>query len=121
MTSRHELTLHEKIQLIFDNKDGNALSHRRLAKKYNISLDSVSNILKHKIEYLNGYEINQTQNVKRRLKDVNAQKLDEQVNEWFAQQRAKKIAISSPILQEKAREIAESLGDRFGSFKVSDG
>ncbi|CAF1368201.1 unnamed protein product, partial [Rotaria sordida] len=45
MTSRHELTLQEKIQLTFDNKDGNGLSQRKLAVEYNISLDSVSNIL----------------------------------------------------------------------------
>ena len=90
MTSRHELTLQEKIQLIFDNKDGNGLSQRTLAEKYNISLGSVSNILKRKTEYLNDYETNQNQNVKRKLKNVNAQKLDEQVYEWFAQQRAKK-------------------------------
>ena len=61
MTSRHELTLQEKIQLIFDNKDGNGLSQRRLAEKYNISLGSVSNILKRKTEYLNDYETNQNQ------------------------------------------------------------
>ena len=43
--------------------------------------------------------------------DVNAQKLDEQVYEWFVQQRSKNIPISGPILQEKAREIAELLSD----------
>ena len=49
--------------------------------------------------------------VSKKLMDVNAQKLDEQVYEWFAQQRSKNIPISGPILQEKAREIAELLSD----------
>jgi hypothetical protein len=33
---------------------------------------------------------------------------------------SKKVAISGLILQEKTREIAESLGDTFGSFKASN-
>ncbi|CAF3815120.1 unnamed protein product [Rotaria sordida] len=121
MTSCHELTLHEKVQLIYDNRDGNGLSQRKLAEKYNISLGSVSNILKRKTEYLKDYETNQNQTVKRKSRDVNVQTLDEQVSEWFVQQRAKGIPISGPILQEKARDIAESLGDQFASFKGSNG
>ncbi|CAF4146363.1 unnamed protein product [Rotaria sordida] len=108
MTSRHELTLHEKVQLIYDSSDGNGLSQCKLAEKYNISLDS-------------DYETNQNQTVKRKSSDVNVQKLDEQVYEWFVQQRAKGIPISGPILQEQARDIAESLGDQFASFKGSNG
>lgn len=121
MTSRHELTLQEKIQFIFDNKDGNGLSQRKLSDKYNISLGSVSNILKRKTEYLHDYETNQNQQSKRKFKDVNAQKLDEHVYEWFVQQRAKNIPISGPILQEKAHEISEALGDSLGTFKASNG
>ncbi|CAF1525523.1 unnamed protein product, partial [Rotaria sordida] len=37
--------------------------------------------LKRKIEYLNDYEINQNKNVKRKLMDMNAQKLDEELHE----------------------------------------
>ena len=69
MATRHDLTLHEKVQLIFDNNDGNGLSQRKLSDKYKISLGSVSNILKHKKEYLNDYETNQNQNVKRKFKN----------------------------------------------------
>ncbi|CAF0949341.1 unnamed protein product [Rotaria sordida] len=48
MTSLHELTSQEKIELGFDNKDGNDLSQRKLTAEYNISLGSVSNVLKPK-------------------------------------------------------------------------
>jgi Mor family transcriptional regulator len=58
MTSRHHLTLNKKIELIQDNNSGNGLSQRVLAKKYNISLGSVSNILKRKKEYLHDYQTN---------------------------------------------------------------
>jgi hypothetical protein len=71
MTSRHYLTLNKKIQLIHDDNDGNGLSQRKLAVKYNISLGSVSNILKRKQEYLHDYQTHQYQDVKRKLKDVN--------------------------------------------------
>ncbi len=69
MAQRHDLTLQEKVQLIFDNNEGNGLSKRRLSTKYNISLGSVSNILKRKKEYLNDYENNQNENVKRKFKN----------------------------------------------------
>jgi transcriptional regulator with XRE-family HTH domain len=46
MATRHDLSLHEKVQLIFDNKEDNGLSQHQLAEKYNISLSSVSNVLK---------------------------------------------------------------------------
>jgi hypothetical protein len=121
MSSRHDLTLQQKIELINDNRNGNGLSQRALAVKYNISLGSVSNVLKRKAEYLDDYGANQNQNVKRKIIDVNSRELDEKVYEWFVQQRSKNIPISGPLLQEKAREIAELLGDKMGSFKASNG
>jgi len=44
MTARRDLTLREKMQLIFDNNDTNGLSQRKLAEKYSISLSSISSI-----------------------------------------------------------------------------
>ncbi|CAF1116814.1 unnamed protein product [Rotaria magnacalcarata] len=121
MSSRRDLPLQQKVELIKDNNYGNGLTQRKLAEKYNISLGSVSNVLKRKAEYLNDYETNQNQNVKRKVMNVNAQKLDEDVYEWLMQQRSKNIPISGPILQEKAREIDALLGDKLGSFKGSNG
>jgi len=43
MLLRHYLTLQKKIELTFDNKNGDGLSQRALSKKYHISLGSVSN------------------------------------------------------------------------------
>ena len=65
MTSRHDLTLQQKVELINDSKDSKGLSQRKLTAKYNISLGSVSNVLKRKTEYLNDYETNQNQSVKK--------------------------------------------------------
>ena len=41
MVTRRDLTLHEKVQLIFDNNEGNDLSQRKLSDKYEISLGSI--------------------------------------------------------------------------------
>ncbi|CAF4543840.1 unnamed protein product [Rotaria sp. Silwood2] len=101
--------------------DDNGLSQHTLTEKYHISLGSVCNILKRKEEYLHDYETNQNQNVKRKFRNFDSGKLDEQVFEWFVDQRLKNIPISGTILQEKAREIAKVLGDHFGKFKASNG
>jgi Mor family transcriptional regulator len=62
MTSPHDLTLQQKVELINDRK---GLSQHKLTAKYNISLSSVLNVLKRKTEYLNDYETNQNQSVKK--------------------------------------------------------
>jgi hypothetical protein len=56
MTSRHDLTLEQKMDLIRDRERG--LTHRELKDKFEGSIGSVSNILKRKLEYTNDYEIN---------------------------------------------------------------
>lgn len=121
MTTRHDLTLEEKIQLIRDNNDGNGLSFRKLADKYRCSIGSISNILKRKQEYLSDYETNGNKDTKRKLKDDNGVQIDRLVFEWFSCQRAKNIPISGPILQERARQIAEEIGIPPGQFKGSNG
>ena len=115
MTTRHDLTLEEKIQLIRDNKDGNGVSFRKLADKYRCSIGSISNILKRKREYLSDYETNGNKDTKRKLKDDNGVQIDRLVFEWFSCQRAKKIPISGPILQERARQIAAFVDE----FKIA--
>ncbi|CAF1506191.1 unnamed protein product, partial [Rotaria sordida] len=120
MVSRHHLTLNKKIQLISDNKDDLGLTQRTLAEKYGITLGSVYNILKRKEAFLHDYQTNQNQNTKRKFKSFDSVKLDEQIYEWFVQQRSRNIPISGTILQEKAREISQSLGDEFNEFKASN-
>ncbi|CAF1578247.1 unnamed protein product [Adineta steineri] len=49
MATRNELCLHEKINPLKEKE--NALSHRPLSEKFNISIGAVSNILERKLEY----------------------------------------------------------------------
>ena len=64
MTTKPTLNLAEKIQLFGDNDEH--LSYRALADKYKISIGSVSNIIKRKVECVQAYE----QNEKSREKSI---------------------------------------------------
>ncbi|CAF4315451.1 unnamed protein product [Rotaria magnacalcarata] len=108
MCHRKALTLEEKVALIKDNQNDHGLSVRQLGDNYKISKSSTANILRRSEEFLADYSLNN-------------KKIDEIVFEWFAQQRAKQIPICGPILQEKARQVAEQLGYTTETFKASNG
>jgi transcriptional regulator with XRE-family HTH domain len=118
---RHELSLEQKVLLIKDNSDGHGLSIRKLADKYSISKSSVANILTRRDEYQQDYLNNANKGVKRKLKNDTSKHIDEVLFEWFTAQRAKHIPISGPLLQEKARQIADELGLQPDEFKASNG
>ncbi|CAF3990803.1 unnamed protein product [Rotaria sordida] len=63
-TPDHPFSLFEGLAgtIYYMADNGNGLRQRKLAATYNISLGSVSNVLKRKAEYLNDYETNQNQN-----------------------------------------------------------
>ncbi len=108
--SNHYLTLDEKIALINDYANGAGLSQRKLCEKYKVSKGAVYNILQRKNEYKLDFQSNGNKGVKRKLQDETGQKIDEAVFSWFVAQRAKNIPMSGPLIQEKAREIAEEIG-----------
>ncbi|CAM4834399.1 unnamed protein product [Rotaria magnacalcarata] len=120
MTERNTLTLSEKIKLIREHE--NNVSYRVLVEKYKISIGRVSKIIKRKIEYIEDVENNENSNKKRNLRDEISQQVDQQVYEWFVEQRSKNIPISGPLLQERARQIRQQLGGAVaGDFKASNG
>ncbi|CAF2002117.1 unnamed protein product [Rotaria magnacalcarata] len=96
------------------------LSHRDLRDKFQVSIGAVSNILKRKHEYMSDYETNLNRNVKRKVNQDFRQIINDSVYEWFIAQRAKKIPVSGPILQEYARKIAQEI-DGSSGFKASNG
>jgi predicted DNA-binding protein YlxM (UPF0122 family) len=85
MTIKHTLTLVEKIQLIHENEP--QVSYHKLADKYKISVGSVSNIVKRKVEYMQDYERNENPRKKHNVRDDFSQQLDEEVYEWFVAQQ----------------------------------
>ena len=63
MAARRDLTLAEKVELIRKNEQN--VPYRKLADEYKISIGSVSNIVKRKVEYIENYEQNENSNKKR--------------------------------------------------------
>jgi predicted DNA-binding protein YlxM (UPF0122 family) len=118
MSTRIDLPLGKKVELIKDSE--RCLSQRDLATKYKISKGAVFNILKRKHEYLNDYESNQSNGVRREIKNDYGKRIGDETYEWFLVQRAKNLPISGPILQEKARQIATKLGEKI-VFTASNG
>ncbi len=64
MASRNDLTLEQKVNLIKENERGS--SYRVLKEKFNVSVGSISNILKRKNKYLDDYECNRNKKMKRK-------------------------------------------------------
>ena len=95
-------------------------SYRVLKEKFNVSVGSISNILKRKNEYLDDYECNRNKKMKRKSTNDFMQKINDSVYNWFVFQRSKMIPISGPIFQEYARKIAAKHGDE-GTFRASNG
>ncbi|CAF3934434.1 unnamed protein product, partial [Adineta steineri] len=120
MATKRTLTLSDKVQLIRENEQH--VNYRTLAENYQISIDSVSNIIKRKAEYLENYEQNENSNKKRNFRDEFNQQLDQKVYEWFVTQRSKNIPISGPLIQEQARQTRLQLDPTNNDdFKASNG
>ena len=83
ITTRHTLTLTDKIQLIRESEQ--EFSYHELADKYKDSIGSISNIIKRKAEYMEDYEQNGASVKKHNPGDEFSQQLDEIVYEWFVQ------------------------------------
>jgi hypothetical protein len=96
MTSRNDLTLEQKINLIRESERD--LSYRQLKEKLQVFLGSVSNTLKWKPEYVNNYECNHNKKLKWKMKNDLNQTIIDNVYDWFVTQWSKKIPICGPVL-----------------------
>ena len=64
MSTRNDLTLEQKVNLIKQNEGGS--SYRELCDTFKISIGVVSNVMKRKREYFNDYETNLNKKIKRK-------------------------------------------------------
>lgn len=113
-----ELNLSQKIKLIEDLKNG--LSVRNAARKYEISVGTVSNLKKHK-DLLVDKALQNQPVINHRISRLSGKSLtlDKCLYNWFAAARYRKIPISGTIIQEKARKVSETL--EMKDFKASNG
>ena len=67
MTCRNDLELERKVSLLKESEY--VLSYRELEENFQVSLGTISNILKRKHGYVNGYECNHCKNFKPKMKN----------------------------------------------------
>lgn len=116
---RKRLTLKEKIELI-NVAEKDKLSLRDLGKKFGISKNQASHVLQEKEEIRKLWITNSNENSKTvKFRRTEASEIDKVVFNWFSVIRGKDIPVSGVLLQEKAKEVAESLG--LQNFKASNG
>lgn len=113
----NELSIDEKKEVL-DFIDKGA-SHRNLAYKHNVSVSTISNIRKQRDSIMALWEGNCSKDRQRKLRQSPYEELNKVVFEFFLMCRAKGMPISGPILQEKSRLAAATLG--ISDFTASNG
>ena len=110
-----ETNLFDKLKVIDDLHNGMLI--RDVAQKYGASIGTVSNWKKRKENFMER-ALNNEPVLKKKL-TVSSSMLDERIYNWFAAVRSNNITIFGPIIQEKAKKVAEILNLR--TFKASNG
>ncbi|RWS01218.1 major centromere autoantigen B-like protein, partial [Dinothrombium tinctorium] len=111
---RKFLTLEEKIQVI-EKKNSSQLGIRTLAEEFGCGRTQINNILKNQNELLKQYEEFKCGACKKLKPSRFNEKINEAVFEFFLKARSKNIPISGPMLQSKAREFADAIGENFSA------
>ena len=114
--SRIVLTLEERRKVIVESEKG--ISARKLSEIFKCGRTQVNNIIKNKGEILKEWEENKHHGMKRK-RDSKCGEVNDFVYEWFKCARAKKLPVSGPMLQEKARQKAKELN--VDNFVASNG
>lgn len=101
--------------------DLNVGSQKSIADKFGISTSTLSTILKNRkdIEECAASCGEKAASKRKSVKTSSFSVVEEQLMSWFAEARGRNIAISGPLLQEKAQKIAYELGAT--NFKASRG
>lgn len=118
-TKRKRLNLKEKIDVL-EVAEREKLSVRSLAERFQVSKTQISELLKNKEGIQKMWVLNSNENLKNlKFRKTETSEIDEVLMKWIRSARAKNIPVSGVLLQEKAREVAESLG--LETFKASNG
>ncbi|GBM14938.1 hypothetical protein AVEN_11472-1, partial [Araneus ventricosus] len=96
---------------------GNSKSARKSSELFNCGRTQINKAIKEKDLILKEYEDFKFHGVKR-MRHKKYVDINEAVLEWFKTVRAKKIPVSGPMIQHKAKELADPLG--IENFSVSN-
>lgn len=117
---RKRFSINEKMCLLKE-VDMNIGSQKSIAEKFGISTSTLSTILKNRkdIEECAASCGEKAASKRKSVKTSSFSVVEEKLMSWFAEARGKNIAISGPLLQEKAQQIASELD--VTNFKASRG
>ncbi|XP_045463820.1 tigger transposable element-derived protein 6-like [Harmonia axyridis] len=117
-TKRRVLTLEEKINVV-NIYNEQKLSVRELSKRCNIGKTAAAEIVKKRSELLDQWRSNDSKSKRRNFLKPTGSTIDKCCFEWFIKARNKGIPLSGPIIQSKAKEIANNLA--YKDFSASSG
>ncbi|GBN06097.1 Tigger transposable element-derived protein 4 [Araneus ventricosus] len=110
------LNLDQRIEILRQYE--NSKSARKLAELFYCGRTQIKKIIKEKDLILKEYENFKFRGVKR-MRHEKYVDINEALLEWFKTVRAKKIPVSRPMIQHKAKELADALG--IENFSAIDG
>ena len=114
----NEVTLKTKLEALREIEQG--MSQRAAATKCCVALGTISLWVKNKDNFTKAAPENANVNSTRAIRiSGESEILDERIYNWFAASRSRNLPISGPMIQTKARIVADSLG--MESFCGSNG
>ncbi|GBM65836.1 hypothetical protein AVEN_262000-1 [Araneus ventricosus] len=116
MSKRVFLNLEQRIEVLRQYENGK--SAKKLAELFNFGRTQINKVIKEKDFILKEYEDFKFRSVKR-MRHEKYVDINEVVLEWFKTVRAKKIPVSGPMIQHKAKELADPL--RIANLSSSNG
>lgn len=117
---RKTTTLETKYRAILDvEKAGKTRTKTQIAQDYGVPLNTLSTWLSKADQYKKAFETQEFGAANKRMKKADYEDVDDALDAWMREARARDIPISGPILQAKAQELAVELGHP--DFKCSNG
>lgn len=117
-SKRKWLSLEEKVSVI-EEAEKSKKSQRQLAEQFDVGKTQILKILKDREEIYKSWRENSCNLQMKKKVKTEAGEIDSIVYDWFCAVRMKKIPVTGPMLQEKAIEVAKTLGSN--GFKASNG
>ncbi|XP_075469458.1 tigger transposable element-derived protein 4 [Ascaphus truei] len=115
--TKKTLSIEQKIHIINAVESGKKKSD--IAAKYDIQMNTLSNIMKNKDKVLEAHESFKFDPKRKRLRTAFYKDLEEALIKWYRLSRGLKRHVSGPLLRLKANEFAQKLGHE--DFTCSNG
>ncbi|XP_078516982.1 tigger transposable element-derived protein 3 [Lissotriton helveticus] len=108
----HALSLAEKIQVL-QMLDESKMSQSEVARRFGVSQPQVSRICKNKERLLADWGSGTANHERKRKRESKYSSIDEALLCWFHIARTKMFVVTGPMLLQKAKELADIMGQDF--------